>query len=165
MIGTVLPRVSVLALGLAMMSGCAGTNSASSPWYQSPAGLTPANGATLVKSDNQAGGTVPDGDTRFVTVDGQPVSAMEWDKVLVPPGPHSLGVTYNGLTAIASVEIQATLRPGDTYAVKAQRTGPCDADLWLEDQRSHQAASAKLEAHLSAKPSQFGSSVFAAACD
>ncbi len=155
---------SILSLA-AMLCGCGGMNSASSPWYQSPPGLAAANGATVSMSDNQAGGTVPDGDTRVVTVDGQKVSPMEWDKVTLPPGPHTLGVQYNGAAAVATVDIKATLRAGDTYEVKGERTGPCDAQLWLQDQGGGQASSAKLETHLVAKPSQYGSSIMAVVCN
>ena len=165
MIGTTLPRVTVLALAATILWGCGGMKSASSPWYKSPPGLTAANGATVSMSENQAGGTVPDGDTRVVAIDGQPVSAMEWDKVVLPPGPHTLGVEYNGVAAVATVPIQAALRPGDTYVVKGQRTGPCDADLWVEDHGSNQAPSAKIGTHLTAKVSPYGSSVFAVACN
>ncbi len=162
MIGTMTLRLPILALTTAMLWGC---GAAGSPWYQSPPGLAAANGATVSMSANQAGGTVPDGDTRVVTVDGQTVSPMEWDKVVLPPGPHTLGVEYNGVAAIATVPIRAILRPGHSYEVKGLRTGPCDADLWLEDHGSNPAPSAKLETHLTVKPSPYGSSVFAVACD
>jgi len=158
-------RVSVMALAAAMLWGCGGMQSASSPWYQSPPGLDAANGATVSMSANQAGGTISDGDTRVVTVDGQTVSPMEWDKVVLPPGPHALGVQYNGAAAVATVQIRATLQPGDTYEVKGQRTGPCDAELWLEDHRSDQAPSTKLETHLTAKPSRNGYSIMAVVCN
>lgn len=165
MIGGTSSRISVLALAVATLCGCGGMNSASSPWYQSPPGLTSANGATVTMSSNQAGGTAPDGDTRVVTIDGQPVSAMNWNKVVLPPGPHSLGVEYNGVAAVATVPIQANLRTGDTYEVKGERTGPCDANLWLVDQGADQAPSAKIETHLRAKATQYGSSVFAVVCN
>jgi len=165
MIGTTWPRFSLLALTAATIWGCGGMNSANSPWYQSPASVTAANGATVSKTDNQAGGTIPDGDTHVAAVDGKPVNPMEADKVLLPAGPHTLGVKYDGTAAAATVQIHADLRPGDTYEVKAERTGPCDADVWLEGQGSHEMSSAKIGTHLTAKPSPYGSSVFAVACD
>ncbi|HZT52037.1 MAG TPA: hypothetical protein VFA22_08890 [Stellaceae bacterium] len=155
--------LGVLACAATMLWGCSGSGPASSPWYQSPPGLDAAHGAVVSKSDNQAGGTIPDGDTRVVTVDGQTVSPAEWDKVTLPPGPHTLGVQYNGTTAAAKVEIRATLRAGAAYEVKGERTGPCDANLWLEDHGT--PAAPKLETHLTAKPSQYGSSVMAVACN
>lgn len=165
MIGATSTRFSLLALVGAMLWGCSGTNTASSPWYETPAGVTAANGATVSKSDNQAGGTRPDGDTRVVTVDGKPVNAAEWDKVVLPDGPHALGVKYNGIAAAATVEIRANLRPGESYEVKSVRTGPCDAEVWLQPQGSDNTPYAKIETHLTAKPSPYGSSAFAVACD
>ena len=156
-------RVSVLALAAATVWGCG--MQASSPWYQSPPGLSAESGATVSMSANQAGGTTPDGDTRVVTVDGQTVGPTDWDKVVLLPGPHTLGVEYNGVAATATVQIRATLRRGDAYEVKGQRTGPCDADLWLEDHAVDQAPSTKLETHLMAKPSQYGSSIMAVVCN
>jgi len=161
----ILPRVCAFSLASALLWGCGGTQSASSPWYESPPGLAAANGATVSMSDNQAGGTAPDGDTRVVSVDGQQVSPAEWDKVVLPPGQHTLGVKYNGIAAAATVQLHATLRPGDTYQVKGERTGPCDANLWLEDHGAGATTGTKLETHLTAKPSQYGSSVFAVACN
>jgi hypothetical protein len=87
-------------------------NSASSPWYQSPPDLVAANGATVSMSANQAGGSIPEGDTRVVSVDGQTVGPTDWDKIVLPPGPHTLGVEYNGAAAAATVRIRANLRPG-----------------------------------------------------
>jgi hypothetical protein len=158
-------RVSVLAVAAATLCGCGGMNAASSPWYQSPPGLDSAHGATVSMSANQAGGTIPDGDTRVVAVDGEKVSPMEWDKIVLPPGPHSLGVEYNGAAAVATVEMRATLRPGDTYEVKGHRTGPCDAELWLEDHGSDQGPTTRHETHLMAKPSRNGYSVMAVVCN
>jgi hypothetical protein len=165
MIGATWPRLSLLALTAAILWGCGGMKSASSPWYQSPANVTAVNGATVSKSDNQAGGTIPDGDTHVVAVDGTLVSAIDTDKVLLSAGQHTLGVKYDGIAAAATVQIQADLRPGHTYEVKAERTGPCDANVWLEGQGSHEMSSAKIETHLTAKPSPYGSSVFAVACE
>jgi hypothetical protein len=165
MIGATLSRNSVFALAAAMLFGCGGMNSASSPWYQSPPGLTAADGATVTMSQNQAGGPVADGDTRVVTVDGQKVSPMEWDKIVLPPGQHSLGVQYNGLAAVATVRLQASLKAGATYEVKGERTGPCDAALWLAPDGSDRAGVAKSETHLMAKPSRNGYSVMAVVCN
>ena len=165
MIGATSSPVAVLALSAVMLWGCGGMNSASSPWYQSPPGLVAANGATVSMSANEAGGSIPDGDTRVVSIDGQTVGPTDWDKIVLPPGPHTLGVEYNGAAAAATVPIRANLRPGDLYEVKGQRTGPCDAELWLEDHGSDQAPSAKIETHLLAKPTRYGSSVLAVACN
>jgi hypothetical protein len=157
-------RAPLAALAAAMLFGC-GAQMAGPTWYESPPGLTGATGATVTMSDNQAGGKVPDGDTRVVTVDGQPVDPMAFDKVVLPPGPHTLGVKYNGAAAIATVPISATLQAGDSYEVKGARTGPCDAELWLQQQGSDQASTARLATHLTAKPSAYGTSVFAVACN
>jgi hypothetical protein len=67
-------------------------NSASSPWYQSPPDLVAANGATVSMSANEAGGSIPEGDTRIVSVDGQTVGPTD--------------------AADATVRIRANLRPG-----------------------------------------------------
>jgi hypothetical protein len=157
-------RAPLFALTAAMLFGC-GAQMGGPAWYESPPGLTGATGATVTMSDNQAGGKVPDGDTRVVTVDGQTVSPTDFDKVVLPPGPHTLGVKYNGATAIATIPISATLQAGDTYEVKGVRTGPCDAELWLQQQGVDQTATARLATHLTAKPSAYGTSVFAVACN
>jgi hypothetical protein len=157
-------RAPLCALAIATLWGC-GAQMGAPAWYESPPGLNGANGATVSMSDNQAGGKVPDGDTRVVTVDGQTVSPTEWDKIVLPPGTHTLGVKYNGVAAIATVPISATLQAGDNYQVKGVRTGPCDAELWLEERGADQAPAAKLATHLTAKPSAYGTSVFAVACN
>ena len=165
MIGTTWQRFSLLALTAAILSGCGGMKSTGSPWYESPADVTAANGVTVSKSDNQAGGKTPDGDTHVVAVDGKPVNVIDTDKVLLAAGPHTLGVKYDGTAAIATVQMRTDLRAGQTYEVKAERTGPCDARIWLESQSSHELYGAKIDTHLTAKPSPYGSSVFAVACD
>jgi hypothetical protein len=49
--------------------------------------------------------------------------------------------------------------------VKGERTGPCDAELWLEERGADQAPAAKFATHLTAKPSAYGTSIFAVACN
>ncbi|HUB95659.1 MAG TPA: hypothetical protein VL993_07065 [Stellaceae bacterium] len=160
-------RFSLLPLIAAMQWGCSSgmTPASIPPWYESPAGLTAATGATVSKSDNQTGGKVPDGDTRVVTVDGQQVDPSQWDKVILPGGLHTLGVMYNGTGAAATVPMQVNVRPGKTYEAKAVRTGPCDAEVWLQGHDSNETPSAHIETHLTAKPSAYGSSAFAVACN
>jgi hypothetical protein len=162
MIGPRALRFAVLALLAAMLWSCGATGS---PWYEAPPGLTGATGATVSMSDNPAAAGGPDGDTRVVTVDGQPVSAMEWDRVVLTPGQHTLGVQYNGASAASTVPIRAMLRTGASYAVKGQKDGPCDAVLWLEDRSTNQALGDRLETHLTAKPMMSGAPVFAVACN
>lgn len=157
-------RLPVLALAASMLWGCGG-RPAPAPWYQAPPGLTGATGATVSMSGNPADADGPDGDTRIVTVDGLAVSPMEFDKVVLPPGDHTLGVKYNGTSQAATVTIRAILRPGASYAAKGQHDGACDADIWLEDQATNQPLGNRLEAHLMAKPSVQGGSVFAIACN
>ncbi len=116
-------------------------------------------------SSNPAVAGDPDGDTCVTTVDGQTVSPMEFDKVVLPPGDHTLGVQYNGASQVATVAIRAILRPGVTYAVKGQNDGSCAATLWLEDESMNKPLGDRLDAHLTAKPSSRGSTVFAVACN
>jgi hypothetical protein len=164
MIGINSLRLPALALTATMLWGC-GAGPAAAPWYQSPPGFTAATGATVSMSSNPDVGGDPDGDTRVTTVDGQTVSPMEFDKVVLPPGDHTLGVQYNGASQVASVVIRAVFRPGVNYAVKGQNDGSCAATLWLEDQSTNKALGDRLETHLTAKPNSRGSSVFAVACN
>ena len=156
-------RLSLFVAVAGALVGC-GANTGS-PWYQSPPGLTAATGATVSMSANPTSGHGPDGDTRIITVDGQQVSPMEWDKVVLPPGTHTLGVEYNGTDAAATVPIPAMLHAGERYAAKGQKDGPCDATVWLQDQNTNAVLGRKLETHLSAKPLVTGASVFALACN
>ena len=155
-------RLPVLIVLAAMLWSC---GTARSSWYQSPPGLTGATGATVSMSDNPPSGGDPDGDTRVVTVDGQPVFALDFDKIVLPPGQHTLGVEYNGAVAYATVPLQATLRAGTSYLAKGQRSAPCDAAVWLQDQSTGQPFGDKLPAHLITKPSVSGAPIFAAACN
>jgi hypothetical protein len=165
MMNAFLSRISLCAVMAATLAGCGSGTMSANPWYEAPAGVTAATGATVAKSDNSAGGTVPDGDTRVVTVDGQTVSPMDFDKVVLAPGAHSLGVKYNGTAAIATVTMGVMARPGESYEVKGERTGPCDAELWLQGVGANAAPGSKLETHLTAKPSAYGASAFAVACN
>jgi hypothetical protein len=162
MTGAAALRLSVVTIIAASFSSCANPHS---PWYDPPPGLTSATGATVNMSQNPETPSGPDGDTRVVTVDGQPVSALDFDKIVLPPGDHELGVEYNGLAAEATVPVKATLHAGEIYEVKGQKDGPCDANVWLQDLSTDQMAGTKLGTHLTAKPAISGAPVFAVACD
>lgn len=160
-------NISVLRFAAAFaalcLSACAGDPH--SPWYETPQGLTAATGATVSHTENAPLANAPDGDTRVVTVDGLPVSAMSWDEIVLPPGAHTLGVKYNGAVSQGNVTIRALLQAGATYTVKGERDGPCDALLWLQEQRSGQLLGEKQDTHLAAKPMPSGAPPFAVACD
>ena len=155
-------RFSMVTILAAALAGCTNPHS---PWYDPPPGLTSATGATVSMTQNPAAQSGPDGDTRVVTIDGQPVSALDFDKIVLPPGQHTLGVEYNGASSAATVPIEATLRAGESYVAKGQKDGPCDADVWLQDQNSDQVLGNKLQTHLTAKPAINGAPVFAVACN
>ncbi len=163
MSGATALRLSALAILAAALGSCTNPHS---PWYDTPEGITGATGATVSLSQNpETPGGGPDGDTRIVTIDGQPASALDFDKVVLPPGEHTLGVEYNGAAAAATVSIKATFRAGVSYEAKGHKDGPCDAMIWLQENGSNQALGAKLEAHLTAKPAITGAPVFALACN
>lgn len=163
MTGTVALRATALAFTATMLWGCGGPPG--SPWYQTPPGVTGANGATVSMTANPTDAAGAHGDTRVVTVDGKPVSGMDFDKVVLPPGEHTLGVEYNGVAATATVPFRASLRSGGTYAVKGEKDGPCDAKLWLEDESTNQALGNATITHVVAKPTMNGAPVFAVACN
>jgi hypothetical protein len=157
------PRLAAALLGTLWLASCA--KFSGSPWYEAPPGLTAATGATVSHSDNPAAGTAPDGDTRVVTIDGLPVDAMHWDEIVLPAGDHSLGVEYNGASSQADVTIHAALQAGTVYTVNGERSGPCDAKLWLQEKTSGRLLGPKHEMHLYAKPIATGAPPFAVACD
>ena len=155
-------RMSAVTIAAAVLASCAGQ---SSPWYDPPPGLTSATGATVSMSQNPATPGGPDGDTRVVTIDDKPVNALNFDKIVLPPGNHTLGVEYNGTAASATVSIEGTLRAGTSYSAKGEKNGPCDARIWLQDQTTNEVLGSKLDTHLMAKATNNGAPVFAVACD
>jgi len=156
-------RLSIVGIFALTLWSCDRTQQ--SPWYEPPAGLTGANGATVSLSNNPPSPGGPDGDTRLMTIDGQPVSVLYFDKVVLPPGQHTLGIEYNGAAASATVSIKATLQAGANYSAKGQRAGACDATVWLQDDSTGQAMGERLDTHLTAKPMVNGAPVFAVACN
>jgi hypothetical protein len=162
MIGISSVRLPVLALAASMLWSCGTPHSY---WYEPQADLTSATGATVNMSQNPPSASGPDGYTNVLTVDGQPLAAMQFAKVVLPPGAHTLGVQYNGAYAAATVEIHAMLQPGVSYTAKGQRDGVCDAMVWLEDQSTHQALGDRRLGHMTAKPMVTGAPVFAVACN
>jgi hypothetical protein len=94
------------------------------------------------------------------------LSPVSWDKVVVPTGTHVLGIEYDTTVSHGHVTVRAVLQAGRAYQVKGERDGPCDALLWLQDERSGELlGGGKQGAHLVAKPLSTGAPPFAVACD
>lgn len=158
---------TALRLAIALILGAAlgSCTNPHSPWYDTPSGLTTATGATVSLTQNPSTPSGPDGDTRVLAIDDQPVSALDFDKVLLPPGQHTLDVEYNGAYAAATVPITATFRAGASYTARGERSGPCDGAVWLQEEGSNQVLGKKFETHLTVKPLVAGAPVFAVACN
>jgi hypothetical protein len=163
MSGRTVLRLCGAAVCAATLASCGGDSRSS--WYQSPAGLTPQAGATVSMSTNSPLGGAPDGDTRVVTIDGLPVFALDFDKVVLPPGAHTLGVEFNGAFAYGTIPVNVTFRAGTSYFVKGQRSGPCDAVVWLQDQSTGQPFGDKQATHLITKPASTGTPFSSIACN
>ncbi|HUK57945.1 MAG TPA: hypothetical protein VLV50_01845 [Stellaceae bacterium] len=155
-------RLTVVTILGAVLASCTNPHA---PFYDAPTGLTGATGATVGLSQNPNTPSGADGDTRIVTVDDQPVSALDFDQVLLQPGEHTLGVEYFGAAAAATVPITATFRAGARYQARGRKEGPCDAVVWLQQEGADQALSKQFNVHLTAKPAITGAPVFAVACN
>src|SRR5437868_6396805 len=108
-----------LLLGLAL-SACA------TPTYTTPAGLTPASGATLLGSKQATSLMVADVRTIVSGVDGQTTGfgIHDWDKpLLVASGQRTIQMYLRQAQVSGSIAIPVTLEAGKTYVVQGFKYG------------------------------------------
>lgn len=127
---------SVIVLPSLVLAGCTTT-----PRYHAKA--TDRTDAAVVRGW-KSGGVMFFTYTEIERIDGLGVSTFSREKAMVDPGLRTLSVagTYaGGIGGIerytARVDLNATLKAGHSYRVKAERSGEL-MTLWVEDEEMHE---------------------------